>query len=182
MTKVKGKELDLLTVILPDYNGSLYGDLKLICETELGRVFQCCLTKHILKMCKRYLAAVALKINVKVGGRNTVRVDALLRHIPLVSDRPTVIFGADVTHPHPGKDSRPSIAAVVASQDWPEQYAAHCQELIHDLFKVWQDPVRGTATGGNFLSLPSNWTEASAYHILQSGKQISEPSSTTATT
>lgn len=39
-------------------------------------------------------------------------VDALTRRIPLVSDIPTIIFGADVTHPHPGEDSSPSIAAV----------------------------------------------------------------------
>lgn len=45
---------------------------------------------------------------------------------------------------------------VVASQDWPEitKYAglvcaqAHRQELIQDLFKEWQDPVRGKASGG----------------------------------
>lgn len=48
----------------------------------------------------------------KVGGRNTVLVDAISRRIPLVSDKPTIIFGADVTHPHPGEDSSPSIAAV----------------------------------------------------------------------
>ena len=88
------------------------GDLKRICETDLGVVSQCCLTKHVFKMNKQYLANVALKINVKVGGRNTVLVDALSRRIPLVSDRPTIIFGADVTHPHPGEDSSPSIAAV----------------------------------------------------------------------
>ncbi|VAH35151.1 unnamed protein product [Triticum turgidum subsp. durum] len=93
--------------------------------------------------------------------RNTVLVDALTRRIPLVSDRPTIIFGADVTHPHPGEDSSPSIAAVVASQDWPEvtKYAglvsaqAHRQELIQDLFKVWQDPQRGTVTGGMIKEL-----------------------------
>lgn len=45
---------------------------------------------------------------------------------------------------------------VVASQDWPEvtKYAglvcaqAHRQELIQDLFKTWQDPVRGAVSGG----------------------------------
>lgn len=88
------------------------GDLKRICETDLGLVSQCCLTKHVFRMSKQYLANVALKINVKVGGRNTVLVDAISRRIPLVSDRPTIIFGADVTHPHPGEDSSPSIAAV----------------------------------------------------------------------
>ncbi|CAK9164365.1 unnamed protein product [Ilex paraguariensis] len=155
------RELDLLVVILPDNNGSLYGDLKRICETDLGIVSQCCLTKNVYKMTKQYLANVALKINVKVGGRNTVLVDALSRRIPLVSDRPTIIFGADVTHPHPGEDSSPSIAAVVASQDWPEvtKYAGlvsaqvHRQELIEDLFKTWQDPVRGTVTGGMIREL-----------------------------
>ncbi|CAI0400263.1 unnamed protein product [Linum tenue] len=156
-----GKELDLLIVILPDNNGSLYGDLKRICETDLGLVSQCCLTKHVYKMSKQYLANVALKINVKVGGRNTVLVDAISRRIPLVSDRPTIIFGADVTHPHPGEDSSPSIAAVVASQDWPEitKYAglvcaqAHRQELIQDLYKSWNDPVRGPVSGGMIKEL-----------------------------
>lgn len=45
---------------------------------------------------------------------------------------------------------------VVASQDWPEitKYAglvcaqSHRQELIQDLYKTWQDPARGTVTGG----------------------------------
>ncbi|GAB2225433.1 hypothetical protein Droror1_Dr00006225 [Drosera rotundifolia] len=155
------KELDLLIVILPDNNGSLYGDIKRICETELGIVSQCCLTKHVFRMSKQYLANVALKINVKVGGRNTVLVDALSRSIPLVSDRPTIIFGADVTHPHPGEDSSPSIAAVVASQDWPEvtKYAglvcaqAHRQELIQDLYKTWEDPKRGPVSGGMIKEL-----------------------------
>jgi hypothetical protein len=55
---------------------------------------------------------VAGLLGGKVGGRNTVLVDALTRRIPLVSDIPTIIFGADVTHPHPGEDSSPSIAAV----------------------------------------------------------------------
>jgi hypothetical protein len=44
----------------------------------------------------------------------------------------------------------------VASQDWPEvtKYAglvsaqAHRQELIQDLFKTWQDPAKGTMSGG----------------------------------
>lgn len=48
----------------------------------------------------------------KAGGRNTVLMDALSRRVPYVSDRPTIIFGADVTHPQPGEDSSPSIAAV----------------------------------------------------------------------
>ncbi|KAL5721684.1 argonaute 1B [Ranunculus cassubicifolius] len=168
LTKLQGKELDLLIVILPDNNGPLYGDLKRICETDLGLVSQCCLTKHVFKMSKQYLANVSLKINVKVGGRNTVLIDALSRRIPVVSDEPTIIFGADVTHPHPGEDSSPSIAAVVASQDWPEitKYAglvcaqAHRQELIQDLYKVWNDPQKGTQTGGMIKDLLRSFHKA----------------------
>ncbi|GFY96289.1 Stabilizer of iron transporter SufD / Polynucleotidyl transferase [Actinidia rufa] len=154
--KLGGKELELLIAILPDNNGSLYGDLKRICETELGLISQCCLTKYVVKISKQYLANVSLKINVKMGGRNTVLLDALSWRIPLVSDIPTIIFGADVTHPESGEDCSPSIAAVVASQDWPEvtKYAGlvcaqpHRQELIQDLYKTWKDPQGGTITGG----------------------------------
>jgi len=155
------KELDLLIGILPDNNGSLYGDLKRICEIDLGLVSQCCCAKQVFKMNKQILANLALKINVKVGGRNTVLADAVSRRIPLVTDRPTIIFGADVTHPHPGEDSSPSIAAVVASQDWPEvtKYAglvsaqSHRQELIEDLYKVVHDPQKGTICGGMIREL-----------------------------
>ncbi|GMP77181.1 hypothetical protein CsSME_00033543 [Camellia sinensis var. sinensis] len=161
MNKLKGKELELLLAILPDNNGSLYGDIKRICETDLGLISQCCLTKHVFKITKQYLANVSLKINVKMGGRNTVLLDAISCRIPLVSDIPTIIFGADVTHPENGEDSSPSIAAVVASQDWPEvtKYAglvcaqAHRQELIQDLYKTWHDPVRGTVSGGMIRDL-----------------------------
>lgn len=48
----------------------------------------------------------------QMGGRNTVLLDAISCRIPLVSDIPTIIFGADVTHPENGEDSSPSIAAV----------------------------------------------------------------------
>ena len=105
------------------------GNLKRICETKLGIVSQCCLTKHVFKMSKQYLANVALKINVKVGGRNTVLVDALSLSIPLVSDLPTIIFGADVTHPHPGENSSPSIAAV------SDFICSYC--LLFSPFRFW---------------------------------------------
>ncbi|KAL8485113.1 hypothetical protein ACS0TY_027417 [Phlomoides rotata] len=166
--KLKGKELELLLAILPDNNGSLYGDLKRICETDLGLISQCCLTKHVFKINKQYLANVSLKINVKMGGRNTVLLDAISCRIPLVSDIPTIIFGADVTHPENGEETSPSIAAVVASQDWPEvtKYAglvcaqAHRQELIQDLYKTWHDPVRGTVSGGMIRDLLVSFRKA----------------------
>ncbi|KAK4257346.1 hypothetical protein QN277_006944 [Acacia crassicarpa] len=173
--KLEGKELELLVAILPDNNGSLYGDLKRICETDLGLISQCCLTKHVFKVNRQYLANVALKINVKMGGRNTVLLDALSWRIPLVSDIPTIIFGADVTHPESGEDSSPSIAAVVASQDWPEvtKYAGlvcaqpHREELIQDLFKCWKDPQRGVVYGGMIRELLLSFKKATGQKPLR---------------
>uniref|UniRef100_A0A2N9F5D0 Piwi domain-containing protein n=1 Tax=Fagus sylvatica TaxID=28930 RepID=A0A2N9F5D0_FAGSY len=186
MNKTKGKDLELLLAILPDNNGSLYGDIKRICETDLGLISQCCLTKYVFKINKQqYLANVSLKINVKMGGRNTVLLDAISCRIPLVSDIPTIIFGADVTHPENGEERRrlqydPSIAAVmisyvVASQDWPEvtKYAglvcaqAHRQELIQDLYKTWHDPVRGLISGGMIRDLLVSFRKATGQKPLR---------------
>ncbi|CAN6442567.1 unnamed protein product [Victoria cruziana] len=143
--------LQLLIVILPENSSIFYGKLKRFCETELDIVSQCCKPKHVSRNSPQYLENVALKINVKVGGRNTVLVDALQRRIPIVTDAPTIIFGADVTHPSPGEDSSPSIAAVVASQDWPQitKYCglvsaqAHRREIIDDLYTVTDKGARG---------------------------------------
>ncbi|KAI3940043.1 hypothetical protein MKW92_050333 [Papaver armeniacum] len=107
----QGNQLQLLIIILPDQIGS-YGTIKRVCETELGIVSQCCRPAHALKCNPQYLENVSMKINVKVGGRNNVLEDALMRRLPIVSESPTIIFGADVTHPQPGEDSSPSIAAV----------------------------------------------------------------------
>lgn len=159
-TALGGGTLQLLLIVLPDNSGS-YGKIKRVCETELGLVTQCCQPRHAQACKPQYMENVALKINVKVGGRNTVLADALSRRIPLVSDKATIIFGADVTHPPPGEDSSSSIAAVVASMDWPEvtKYRGlvcaqtHRQEIIRDLYTVTQDPQKGPASGGMIREL-----------------------------
>eukprot|EP00271_Cylindrocystis_brebissonii_P008513 TRINITY_DN2288_c0_g1_i1.p1 TRINITY_DN2288_c0_g1~~TRINITY_DN2288_c0_g1_i1.p1 ORF type:complete len:1120 (+),score=187.19 TRINITY_DN2288_c0_g1_i1:146-3505(+) len=110
--------IDLILCILPT-NNTIYGELKRIAELEVGLVTQCVLAKHIGAQKPQYMANVALNINPKCGGRNTWLMDASRKMLPIVSKRPTILFGADVTHPSPGDDT-PSIAAVVASQDWPE--------------------------------------------------------------
>ncbi|KAI9194708.1 hypothetical protein LWI28_008483 [Acer negundo] len=155
-----GKQLQLLIIILPDATGS-YGRIKRVCETELGIVSQCCQPRQASKLSKQYFENVALKINVKVGGRNTVLNDAVMRRIPHVSDSPTIIIGADVTHPQPGEDSSPSIAAVVASMDWPEvtkyrglvSAQTHRDEIIKDLYTSTQDAQRGVVHGGMIRDL-----------------------------
>ena len=88
------KQLQLLIVILPEVSGSygmhmaplvnplppslgflqIYvcgtfdfaGEIKKVCETDLGIVSQCCLPRHAARPNKQYMENVALKINVKV--------------------------------------------------------------------------------------------------------------------
>nr|TKW30909.1 hypothetical protein SEVIR_2G069400v2 [Setaria viridis] len=151
---INAPNLQLLIVILPEISGH-YGKIKKLCETELDIVSQCINPKSPKN--KQYFENVALKINVKVGGCNTLL--EMPKGIPFVPDAPTIIFGADVTHPVAGEDSSASIAAVVASMDWPEitTYKAlvsaqeHRQEIIQNLFWTTTDPEKGTAVNGGMI-------------------------------
>ncbi|GJM96200.1 hypothetical protein PR202_ga13016 [Eleusine coracana subsp. coracana] len=117
---------------------------------------ECCAPKNVRKGGKQYLENLALKINVKVGGRNTVLEDALNKRIPLLTDLPTIVFGADVTHPPAGESSSPSIAAVVASMDWPQVTKYKClvsaqgprEEIITNLYTEVRDSAKGIVRGG----------------------------------
>jgi eukaryotic translation initiation factor 2C len=44
----------------------MLGNLKRVCEIDLGLVSQCCCTKQVFKTSEQILANLALKINVKV--------------------------------------------------------------------------------------------------------------------
>ena len=61
------------------------------------------------------------KINLKLGGINHILDDD---SYGLIYEGETMVVGIDVTHPPPGNDGAPSVAAMVASQDkelsqWP---------------------------------------------------------------
>ncbi|CAK4212381.1 unnamed protein product [Aphanomyces euteiches] len=95
-----------------------YMDLKRASDVTFGIPSQCMLAKHIQKKSPQYIANLLLKVNMKLGGRNSIcRAD-----LPKVSECPTIIFGCDVTHPGPGNKSQPSIASCVATMD---KYASH---------------------------------------------------------
>eukprot|EP00899_Mesostigma_viride_P008665 jgi/Mesvir1/177/Mv13532-RA.3 len=151
---------ELLVVVLKDKCNE-YNMIKRVCETELGVITQCVLSKHVHKhgnQLDQYLANVALKINVKAGGRN----NALLPKGPvpsrlpphmasgpgLLAQEPTIIFGADVVHPTGFEAGWPSVASVVASMDWPHatKYRASMRsqigrkEIIENLFTTRQQP------------------------------------------
>ncbi|CAL5072794.1 unnamed protein product [Urochloa decumbens] len=152
--KLGGQKIDLLLAILPEKNGSLYGNFKRICETEIGVMSQCCLGKFVTSAGPPYFANVAIKINAKIGGRNSEFANPQAS-LPVVSREPTIIFGADVTHPGALDDTAPSIASVVASQDWPKvanyngvvRAQGHRQELIDGLEGIVKELLRAFEQG-----------------------------------
>lgn len=122
--------------ILPTDDAYLYGEIKRCTDTVIGLPSQCMLMKHIRRPSKQYCANLALKINVKLGGVNS----SLGRQLGFITERPTIVFGADVTHPGIGEADKPSVAAVVASMDIKmSRYAAAVRvqgsrkEIIEDL-------------------------------------------------
>ncbi|KAM0753368.1 Piwi-domain-containing protein [Meredithblackwellia eburnea MCA 4105] len=148
---VKGGPPDLLVCFLARKPSPEYGIIKRFGDCEIGVASQCLSIPKVKKANPAYWSNVVLKINVKLGGTNSVIVKDDVG--PFSSE--TIVFGADVTHPAPGSLA-PSIAAVVASLDrqittYGSQFSIQNsrQEIIHDLADMVQTLLRrhGKALG-----------------------------------
>lgn len=131
--------------LLPDRkNCDLYGPWKKKNLSEFG-IFNQCMCP--MRVNDQYLNNLLLKINAKLGGLNSLLAGEVARNIPVVSSKPTMIFGMDVSHGSPGHADVPSIAAVVSSRHWPliSRYRASVRsqspkvEMIDGLFKPGSD-------------------------------------------
>ncbi|XP_055340878.1 protein argonaute-2-like [Paramacrobiotus metropolitanus] len=123
----RGQNVQLIMIVSHQYE--LYGDIKKAGDVQCGVATQVVLTKTLMKNHPKGLAQYAgnllLKINAKLGGVNNINasLDKCPTSSPLANIftkrlQPTIVFGADVTHPGAGEDiAKPSIAAVVASYD-----------------------------------------------------------------
>lgn len=143
----------IIWMINPMMDGNAYGELKRTSDTEYGIVSQCMLAKHLQKCSPQYIANILLKVNTKLGGKNTI----INGPLPKISASRTIIFGADVTHPSPMDKTRPSIAAVVASMDagFIKHVAAiraqghrveqimNLQEMVRDLLIRFREEANG---------------------------------------
>ena len=135
-------ELQLVVVVLPGKT-PVYAEVKRVGDTVLGMATQCVQAKNVNKTSAQTLSNLCLKINVKLGGVNSILVPSIR---PKVFNEPVIFLGADVTHPPAGDNKKPSIAAVVGSQDaHPSRYAAtvrvqaHRVEIIQELSAMVKD-------------------------------------------
>ncbi|XP_037081791.1 protein argonaute-2-like [Pollicipes pollicipes] len=104
---------ELVLVVLPMKN-KLYNAVKGAGDVEVGQLTSCVLAKTVFRGDRQTATNICQKINAKMGGSNN-GLDARTR--PKLLYEPTIVFGADVTHPPPDQVNKPSIAAVVASLD-----------------------------------------------------------------
>lgn len=125
----KYENLQLVLVVLPvQGNKDIYKEVKRVGDTVLGIPTQCVLTKQFIPAKPQVCSNIAMKINAKLGGINHI---VPLSEMPPIF-RDVIVFGADVTHPSPGENNIPSIAAVVASMDaHATRYAARVRAQTH---------------------------------------------------
>ncbi|VDN24295.1 unnamed protein product [Gongylonema pulchrum] len=134
--------LQLVCVVLPGKT-PVYAEVKRVGDTVLGIATQCVQAKNVIKTTPQTLSNLCLKMNVKLGGVNSI----LLPNVrPRIFAEPVIFLGCDITHPPAGDSRKPSIAAVVGSMDaHPSRYAAtvrvqaHRQEIISDLTIMVRD-------------------------------------------
>ncbi|EIW84641.1 argonaute-like protein [Coniophora puteana RWD-64-598 SS2] len=115
MTKNK-KPPTLVVVILPENGNDIYIKVKNFGDVKVGVATQCMKASKCFRAKTQYYANVCLKINVKLGGINTVTDTQTGTNLIADPRNPTIVMGADVMHPGPGSD-RPSFTAIVGSVD-----------------------------------------------------------------
>uniref|UniRef100_A0A7I4DTR0 Argonaute family member n=1 Tax=Physcomitrium patens TaxID=3218 RepID=A0A7I4DTR0_PHYPA len=133
-----------ILAILAEKDSPIYVPFKRLCEIRLGIISQCMVKPRTLN--DQFLGNLALKINLKMGGLNSPLSQRMLHCL----GQSTIIFGMDVTHGSPGDVEIPSIAAVVATKNWPEVFHYSTQvkvqparmEMIQGLYEPEGGMVR----------------------------------------
>jgi eukaryotic translation initiation factor 2C len=117
--------------IINDRNIELYRRIKKSCDNRFGVASQVLQSRHVLTASPQYISNVCMKINAKLGGATTIVKSTLIPKIaPKSASIPTMVVGADVSHPAPGAPSAESasFAAITVSADQHfAKYWAECQ-------------------------------------------------------
>lgn len=143
--KLKANQYDLVIVIIGDED-FLYNSVKQVAELQVGLMTQCLKGKTAFNFDPSTANNVLMKINAKLNGTNHT-LKTLGR--PRIMNTPTMIMGADVTHPSPDSKDIPSVAAVTASHD-PKAFKYNIcwrlqeprEEIIVDLKNIVVEQLR----------------------------------------
>ncbi|KAG6835954.1 hypothetical protein H0H93_012916 [Arthromyces matolae] len=123
---------NLIVVVLPEGGNDIYTAVKhfgdvtpshfakhidIGYEIQMGVATQCLKSSKCYRAKPQYWANVSMKINVKLGGINTVPDPSSVKALTDPAF-PTIVIGADVVHPAPGSDDRPSFTALYVLQKY----------------------------------------------------------------
>lgn len=135
--------LSLLFIILPQVNTSLYKRIKTLANKSYSIHTICCVGSKLAKDYRRdqYIANMALKFNLKLGGINQT-VEG--KNLSIINQNKTIVVSINITHPLPGSSLHaPSVSAIVASVDqflgqWPATLRVQRarQEEVNNLTKM----------------------------------------------
>ncbi|KAH8758030.1 ribonuclease H-like domain-containing protein [Diaporthe sp. PMI_573] len=129
----------------------------------------------------QYMANVALKFNLKLGGINQIVGNM---NLGIVDQNKTMVIGIDVTHPSPGSSSNaPSVSSMVASTDkflgqWPatlriqrarQENVDHLTEMLGSRLNLWKTKGKHTALPENILIYRDGVSEGQYDMVLLSG-------------
>ncbi|KAK7061790.1 hypothetical protein R3P38DRAFT_3490883 [Favolaschia claudopus] len=127
--KQMGKGPQLMLVVLPEGGNDIYTNVKHFGDITMGVATQCLKSSKCFRAKPQYYANVCLKINVKLGGINTIPDPS---SVGVLTDphNPTIVMGGafklmlaafpiffEVIHPAPGSEGRPSFTSLVANVD-----------------------------------------------------------------
>ena len=127
----------ILLVVLPGKDTVLYNRIKKLCDQTVGIHTVCVVKSGFLGKNGTYLANVALKFNLKLGGINHTLEDD---DMGIISQNKTMVVGIDVVHPSPGS-GKASVASMVATIDknlaqWPVDLQVQVREGQEMLDKI----------------------------------------------
>ncbi|PNS21294.1 Protein argonaute [Sphaceloma murrayae] len=161
----------ILFFLLPTRDTMLYGRIKKSCECRFGVVSQCLQVTKVMKANDQYVSNVCLKVNAKLGGLTNRAIGPRSKGDNGIFTVPTIIVGADVTHPAPKSQGAPadeqlgSIAAITCSMDrLGVKYACGVNtngyrvEMINEdnFVKLWKPMLREWMQNVNSGRFPSH--------------------------
>ncbi|KAF2470296.1 eukaryotic translation initiation factor 2C 2 [Lindgomyces ingoldianus] len=116
--------------IVNDRNVEVYRRIKKSCDCRYGVPSQVVQSRHAAQSSAQYLSNVCMKVNAKLGGATCFAKSTIIPKLnPKAASIPTMIIGADVSHPAPGagSDTAASFAAIAVSNDTTfTRYWAEC--------------------------------------------------------
>ncbi|THH33923.1 hypothetical protein EUX98_g245 [Antrodiella citrinella] len=170
---------EFILVVLPFSAADLKRTVKYWSNAMVGIPTQCVRDKKYntqkgLKL-DQYCNNVALKINAKIGGVNSMVSSSSLN----LNNLSTMIVGCDVSHPGPGAQ-KPSVASLVASMDQEvTKYASFARvqtprlEMILEIKEMFTDALKEHVSYHNRGKEPEKWVYP-LQHIIVYRDGVSE--------